>query len=985
MLRQHESTAIEQDKVPDGHKDRKGAPDYYLQTRNPMETLIKLLDYGQSYWLDNLSREKIISGELKRRVSEEGLRGITSNPSIFNEAISKGNQYDSAIRKLVLQQKNLEEIYDALTIKDVQDACDILEPVFKDSKGCDGFVSLEVSPLLARDTDGTIFEARRLHNAVGRDNCMIKIPGTQEGLAAIEQMLYEGININVTLLFSIGRYTEVANAYLRALKRRIKEGKDISKVVSVASFFLSRIDTLADQLLGQYVTLSAKNKKYLYPERLFGKIGKASAIIAYQRFRGLFESEEWQKLKSNGANVQRVLWASTSNKDPLYDDLRYVEPLIGPNTINTLPDKTITAFAKHGTLKKSTIREGLLDAEHAFECLNKIGINIDDITRQLENEGIQKFTEAYRELMSNLAAKRNEMLKGKGFDQKINAASLGSELKLLYTSLDEKQAGKRLFAKTPDLWKTDKENTQTILDGLGWLTLPDDMLSKASDFTAFSKRIKEEGYTAVVLLGMGGSSLCSEVARKTFGSSKGYPKLYVLDNTEPASILVLEKKLDMAKTLFIVASKSGSTLETNCFFKYFFEKVEKKIGNKAGRNFIAITDAGTSLIKLAERFKFRKVFINNPCVGGRYSVLSDFGILPMALVGIDIKALLNSAKEAMLYCGPDVPAGNNPGISLGALLGLAQHKGRDKVTFVLSASLKPFGYWVEQLLAESTGKEDKGLIPVNGEKLDGPSSYGNDRVFVHMYLSSDTNGPDEKKLKLLEKAGHPVISIGIKKTIELGSIYYLWEIATATAGMVIGINPFDQPNVAESKKNTENILDEWSAEDAFHKIVPMFKQDGIKIFEGTKTHELIHGSQNSLRAVMSSFLKLSQENDYVALLPYFEITSYRNNLLQTWREQIKKKLKHATTLLNGPRYLHSTGQLHKGGPDSGLYILLTADEGEEISIPGQKYGFATLHQAQALGDFKSLDTKGRRVIRIHLGENIDAGLTTVCNSVSPSK
>ncbi|MGZ4078164.1 MAG: bifunctional transaldolase/phosoglucose isomerase [Bacteroidia bacterium] len=945
-----------------------------------MSKLTKWLSYGQSYWLDNLSREKINSGELQKRVSKQGLRGITSNPSIFNEAISNGKEYDEQIKDLVGKGCTIKEIYDALTVKDVQDACDILEPVFKQSDGFDGFVSLEVEPGLARDTEGTIKEARRLYQAVGRKNCLIKIPGTTEGIPAIEQMLYEGININVTLLFSIERYVEVANAYLRALQRRIKEGREADHVISVASFFLSRIDTLTDQVLGQYISTSAQNRDYSHPEMYMGKAGTASAIISYQLFLEIFNSEDWKEMEAKGAQVQRLLWASTSNKDPLYDDLRYVEPLIGVDTINTLPDKTITAFEKKGILKKNTIEDGVQEAKKIIEGLNQY-VDFEMLTQQLENEGVQKFMESFQKLMSDLAVKRLKIIEGAEVSQKINSVGLESDLKNIYASLDVKLAGKRLFAKDTGLWKTEKEQVQTIDEGLGWLTLPDDMLPEAEKFMSFAEEIKREGYTSTVLLGMGGSSLCSEVARETFGSATGYPQLYVLDNTEPAAIRDLENKIELEKTLFIVASKSGSTLETNCFFNYFYDQLKKKNYKEPGKNFVSITDENTSLVKLSEKYKFRKTFINAANVGGRYSVLSDFGILPMALVGIDVKAILQSAKQMMISCGPDVPAAVNPGISLGALLGLAQRKDRDKITFVLSSSLKSFGYWVEQLLAESTGKEGKGLIPVNGEILGNPEAYNNDRVFVHMYLPSDENVADQKKLTALEKAGHPVVSIRIENKTNLGGAYYQWEIATAIAGMVIGVNPFDQPNVTESKKNTNNILDEWIHEGSFKTSTPLLERGEIKIFAGKKVQELSEKHINSIGDFMDSFLNSACLHDYIALLPYFSLTSDRTKMMDAWREEMKSDLKEATTLLNGPRYLHSTGQLHKGGPDSGLYILLVGEEKEELEIPGQKYGFGTLHQAQALGDFRSLDDKERRVVLIRLGKDIDAGLKILMNSV----
>ena len=950
-----------------------------------MNKLIELLEYGQSYWLDNLSRKIINNGDLKKRVSKQGLRGITSNPSIFNESVSNSNEYDEVIKELVFEGKTVQEIYDIITIKDVQDACDILNPVYKQSKGRDGFVSLEVRPALARDTVGTISEARRLFAAVGRKNCMIKIPGTQEGIAAIEQALYEGININITLLFSLKRYNEVSGAYIRALKKRLKEGKDISSIISVASFFLSRIDTLVDQLIGQHIKTNAKDKNSFCPEQLLGKVGTASAVLAYQQLNGLFGSKEWLKMKKHGANVQRLLWASTSNKDPFYSDLRYVEPLIGPNTINTLPEKTIRTFAEHGQLKKHVILSGLSDASQVMELLGKLQINLDAITQQLEDEGIKKFSDSFLKLTSNLAKKRSKILNDFGYSQVIKAGLFQQELNELYGSLNEKQVPQRMFAKTPGLWKAGKEEMKSIKKGLGWLNLPEDMLLRVDQYTNFADTVKREKFESVVLLGMGGSSLCSEVARETFGSAINYPKLYVLDNTDTAVIKHLENKLNLERTLFIVASKSGTTLETDCFFRYFYRVLFQKIGDSAGQNFVAITDKGTHLVKIATKYKFRKVFINLPDIGGRYSVLSDFGILPMALVGIDINAILVSAKRAMISCGPDVPSNANPGIMLGALLGLAQRNKCDKVTFVLSDSIKPFGFWVEQLLAESTGKEGKGLIPVNGESLDAPSTYNTDRIFIHMYLNSDDNKTNKRKLSAIEKAGFPVVEISMENIIELGGTYYYWEIATAIAGLIMGINPFDQPNVAESKNNTNNILNEWIKEGSFSRVTPIIKKNGIEVFVGKKIRHLIKARSKSLDDLLRSIVNLAGQHDYIAILPYFELTEKRNKLLKSFRKKLKSKKKVATTLLNGPRYLHSTGQLHKGGPDSGLYILLIGEQINDINIPGQKYSFETLHQAQALGDFRSLDDKGRRVMRIYLGKEIDLNLAVVCNTMKNMK
>ncbi len=942
-----------------------------------MNTLRNFLNYGQSYWLDNLTRKKIISGELKQRVSEQGLRGVTSNPSIFNNAIANSNDYDEQIAALAKEGKTPEQIYDALTVKDVQDACDILNPVYVESKGTDGFVSLEVSPYLARDANGTMQEARRLFKEVGRPNCMIKIPGTYECIPAIEQMLYEGININITLIFSIERYVEIAQAYIRAIAQRIGEAKPVNSLTSVASVFISRIDVLTDQLLSIPLDIW-QEKENNRPESLAGKAGVATARLTYQHFKEIFSGEGWESLEDKGAHLQRPLWASTSNKDPLYPDLRYVEPLIGRDTINTLPDETIVALADHGVLKNDTIEEGLAEAKQLFTNFKKVGIDIDLVTRQLENEGIQKFTNSYNKLISNLADKRMKALGVEAGSQIVSCGKLMKEINAAYVSMDEKQIGRLLFAKDPYLWKTGPEQVKEISHRLGWLNLPDDFTKNAELLIAFTEKIKKEGYTHTVLLGMGGSSLCSEVARETFGTAEGYLQLFVLDNTDPAAILELERKINIEKTLFIVASKSGNTEETLSFFHYFYNKLEKK--NAPGNNFIAITDKGTPLVKIAKKYQFRKVFINNPDLGGRYSVLSDFGLVPMALIGVDIKALLSNAKQMEGSCN-GVPVAANPGISLGVVLGICEQHGRDKVTFVLSPSISSFGYWVEQLLAESTGKEGHGLIPVNGELLGAPEVYGNDRIFIHMYLPSDNNEADIEKLEVLEGAGHPIVRIKVANKIALGGEYYRWEIAAATAGIVIGINSFDQPDVEESKKNTSQLLVGWMKDGAFKKSNPLLHVENISIYDGEQTKKLTSNHHKSAGDFINSFTTQAKPGNYIALLPYFLMTDYRTSILQKWRQRMRDELKEATTLLNGPRYLHSTGQLHKGGPETGLYIILIGEEEEDLPIPSQKFGFATLHQAQALGDFRSLIDKGRRVILIQLGKDIDAALNKLHLSV----
>ncbi len=938
-----------------------------------MSVLNELINYGQSYWLDNLTRGKIKKGEIKKRVKEQGLRGITSNPSIFNKAISKGSDYDEQIKRLVKEKKGVQEIYEGLTVKDVQDACDVLRPVYDEAEGTDGFVSLEVSPYLARDTQGTIEEARRLFSKVDSPNCYIKIPGTAEGVPAIEQCLYEGININITLLFSIQSYEDVAWAYIRALERRLDEGKDIKRISSVASFFLSRIDVLTDQLLGHYI-IPEKTTGEPRPENLLGKAGIASAKVAYQSFKNIFSGERWQKLAENGARVQKPLWASTSTKDPLYSDVRYIEALIGPHTVNTLPDDTIDAFADHGKIYENSIEDGVEDAKRTFDDLRKVGIDIDFVTRQLVNEGIEKFIKPYDNLMKTLAAKRLDFLSERAGKQEIDYGENESEIKSAFSSLDEKQIARRIFSKDPYVWKSGEEETKAIRNRLGWLNIKD-FIDRSEDIISFAKEIKAEKFKYVVLLGMGGSSLCPEVVRETFGSKQGFPQLIMLDNTDPAAVKNVESQIDLNKTLFIVASKSGTTTETLSFDHYFFNLLKENDINDPGSRFVAITDDGTPLQDEARERNFRKVFTNPEDYGGRYSALSYFGLVPMALIGVDIKEILHNAHQMEINCGPFIPAESNPALALGTEIGMNARLGRDKVTFVLSNSISAFGYWVEQLIAESTGKEGKGILPVEGEDLSKPEVYSSDRVFVYLHSGNDEKQKEERKLNALQKAGHPVIKIDLKNKTALGAEFFRWELATAAAGRIIDVNPFNEPNVSESKKNSRDLLKEWKEKGSFGEGEPVISQSGISVYYNKDSDWAPKGK--TLSAFLNSFTKLAKSPDYLALLAYFLQTPQRQKLLQQMRIKLRNNLKTATTLGYGPRYMHSTGQLHKGGPNKGVFIMFTYEAQNDLPIPGKEYGFATLQRAQALGDFRSLNDKNRRVIRVHLGSNIEESLKKI--------
>jgi glucose-6-phosphate isomerase len=595
----------------------------------------------------------------------------------------------------------------------------------------------------------------------------------------------------------------------------------------------------------------------------------------------------------------------------------------------------------------------------------------------LVNEGIQKFISPYDNLMKTLADKRSQFLSDKTGTQEIDYGKNKSEIISAFSSLDEKQIARRIYSKDPFVWKSEEKETEAIRNRLGWLDVGD-FINRADEIIDFAKEIKKEKFKYVVLLGMGGSSLCPEVARETFGSKQGFPKLLMLDNTDPAAVKNVESQVDLNKTLFIVASKSGTTTETLSFDHYFFNLLKDKGIKNPGRQFIAITDDNTSLQDEAKERKFRKVFTNPDDYGGRYSALSYFGLVPMALIGINIKEILYNAHQMEINSGPFIPSDSNPGISLGTVLGMNARLGRDKVTFVLSKSISAFGYWVEQLIAESTGKEGNGILPVESEDLDKPEVYGNDRIFVYMHAGDDDKKNDERKLNILEKAGHPVIKIDLKNKLALGAEFFRWELATATAGRIISVNPFNEPNVSESKKNSKDLLNEWQKTKSFDEGKPIVNQN-ISVFYNSDADWVPQGK--SVSAFLNSFVKLARSPDYIALLAYFLQTPQRQKLLQSIRMKLRNKLKVATTLGYGPRYMHSTGQLHKGGPNNGVFIMFTYDAKDDLPIPGQDYGFATLQKAQALGDFRSLNNKNRRVIRIHLEGSVEQALKKINESL----
>ena len=535
--------------------------------------------------------------------------------------------------------------------------------------------------------------------------------------------------------------------------------------------------------------------------------------------------------------------------------------------------------------------------------------------------------------------------------------------------LEHKNFSRRLWAKDGSLWKEEPEHQTLIANRLGWLTIAETMLERVGELTAFADEVKQAGFKQVVLLGMGGSSLAPEVYREVFGIAADSPDLIVLDSTDPATILKVGRKVDPARTLFLVSSKSGGTTETLSLYKRFAEKVRAVKGKRAGENFIAITDPGTSLEKLAHETGFRRVFSAPEDVGGRFSALTYFGLVPAALIGVDVKTLLERAIKMARACGPELKLADNPGVFLGVALGELWKLGRDKLTFITSPSLASFGYWVEQLIAESTGKEGRGILPVEGEPLQIPNFknkmskvFGDDRAFVHLRLEGED--AQDRKVAALEAAGYPVIHVEVKQKINLAQEFFRWEFATAVAGALLGIDPFDQPNVAESKDNTKRLL-----------------VDAKRVAKGKLPERGVATKKSEWVESLTGLLKRVKVGDYVALQAYVEKSPGSERALRAIRKELRDAFGVAVTVGYGPRFLHSTGQLHKGGANNGVFIQITADAVKDVAIPGEPYTFGTLIRAQAVGDLQALKSHKRRAVRIHLGEDVKGGLRQLQEAV----
>jgi len=879
------------------------------------ERLAALTAAGTAVWLDQIRRSLIASGELERLVREDCLRGVTSNPAIFEKAILGSDDYDEQIERLARAGETPRRIYEAIAVEDVQAAADVLRPVWDELDGADGYVSLEVDPDLAFRTDRTIAQANELVARLDRPNVMIKVPGTEEGFPAIEQLVADGVPVNVTLLFGVEQYERAVEAYLRGLERRLESGGPVD-VASVASFFVSRVDTEVDRRL-----------EALGRTDLQGRAAVANARAAYARFQELFRGERWERLEAAGARPQRPLWASTGVKNPAYPETKYVDELVGPHTVNTMPMATLLAAAEHAEVRGATAD---VDPRPDLDALREAGVDLSDVTRTLLEQGVELFVAPMERLLAGIEAKREAIVTGR---PAAIDASLPDELErpiaLALERAREEDVTRRIWKRDATVWGP--PGRPEVADRLGWLTVHEQLREELDDLEAFAQQAAADGLTDAVLLGMGGSSLAPEVLRRAFGTHEGRLRLHVLDSTDAGAVLAAERAVDLERTLFVVSSKSGGTIETLSHLRFFWERLPR------GERYVAITDPGSPLEALARERGFRRTFLNDPDIGGRYSALSFFGLVPAALIGADLEALLDGAEVAAEVCNAYDQTQRNSGLWLGVTLGTLAAYGRDKLTFVVPERIAAFGLWVEQLVAESTGKEGRGILPVADEPLGAPEAYGPDRVLCYLRDAGRQDDALDAQVQALARAGQPVLTLAVHGAQDLGRIFFFAEFATAVAGWALDVNPFDQPNVQEAKHATSAALAE----------LPLPPEE---IADDAALHRLLHAGPPA----------------YLGIHGYVGPSAAFDAAVADLRRVVRDRTRMTTTFGYGPRFLHSTGQLHKGGPPVGRFLQLVHDVGEDAEVPGAGYGWGTLKNAQALGDLRALRAHGRPVERVRL-------------------
>ncbi|MEZ4228548.1 MAG: bifunctional transaldolase/phosoglucose isomerase [Polyangiaceae bacterium] len=889
-------------------------------------------EQGLSIWLDGLRRGTLASGEFARLI-REGIRGAVIDTRVTEQAISGATDYDDALRRLVGEGADVEQIQRTLLVEDAREAADALRPVFERSQEGDGYVSCPL-PGAPRDTESMLSAANELVKAVRRENLLVQIPATPGGVRACELLAAQGISVHVTFVFDVERAEHVAFAFRQGFAKLEHNSARLWLGPT-----LNRFDAGVDRQLKELMQRGGDEATL---EGLLGKAGIASTRQLLEQVQG------WPEAVADTPRI-RLLVQGTTTTDPHQPSDAYASALLGP-LVRTQSFADFSAFQAVGELS-TPLAEQRRPAP-VLAALTHAGINLEDVGSELRSTLSHEQARADEQLQLVINARREALLEQAPERQRLSLGDAPRPVVEALKDLGRQRAPARLWSADPTLFTSDPAHEASIRSRLGWLHSPPRMRAHLDDLSSFSRQVYRAGFRKALLLAVGGSSLCAEVVASSYGSTPGFLELRVLDSTDPDAVTHAAEWAVLDETLFIVASKSGTTLEVRALEAYFFERCKEHFGDEAGSHFVAITDPGTALADIGKQRGYARVFENDPNIGGRFSAVSFFGLVPAALIGADLEALVGDAERMAVGCAPVVPSEDNPAVRLGAFLGGVAKSGRDKLTLICSPEVASLGSWIEQLIAESTGKQGRGVIPVDLEPLGAPESYGDDRAFVYVRYGGRAQTALDLEVEQLVTAGHPVARIGMLAEHDLGGEFFRWEMSTAFAGALLGVNPFDEP-------------DTRAAEQEAAKLIVQFEQ----------RHELSRPPAHAPDSErLAQTLDGLRAGDYLVLSAYFERTQARDALFAKIRERLRDQYRVATTLGYGPGYLHATGQLHKGGPASGVFIVLTRDRSVDLSIPGKTYSFGVLRDAQAFGDLACLERLGRRVCHVGLNADVEAGL-----------
>lgn len=924
-------------------------------TESPETPARRIHALGQAIWLQGLRRQLIDSGRVAQLIRDAALGGLTTDFTMLAGCVARGGEYAASLQALVEVDTDAA-MRQRLLAEEAAIAAAALAPVHQASKGVDGFVSVDIDPALAHDAESMARAVRRLLAADGAANIMPKLPATNSGFAVFETLVADGLPVHVGPVFTVRSALRAAEAFDRGCA-----GAD-SAPTAVVSFAVAPIDNLVDQLLHRHIRAAPGDMSGV--ESLLGGAGIATAKLAWRRLG--------ERRPGGGAAGLRVAWTELLSSDPRQPRQHYVEQLVGPETIAIVDMTLLERLLYRGEIQ-ATLGRQVDDAVEMLGELDDLGIDVEEVGSALEAKALRQARAAHQEF----AVVVEKAVRAVARDGRTAAArarrgtrwwSARTEIEdaLVDTSeLARRNAVARLWSKDATLWSDDTEAAELIRNRLGWIDVAASPAADPDAMLGFVAELEAGEVESIIFLGMGGSSLTTEVCADLFQVDR----VRVLDSTVPARIRSIAGQVDPARTAVIVASKSGTTVEVRALFDWFYALATPML-DSPGERFAAITDPGTPLEQLAHERSFHRLWLAPPDVGGRFSALTVFGTLPMALMGIDVQGVLNAGRRMAAACAPEVDLAANPAARLAVALRGALEAGRDKLTFINSSRMAGFGRWVEQMIAESTGKEGTGLIPVIDEPEVDIDDYGDDRLFIAVSLRGDDIEAHRRRVGAIAAAGLPLLQFELDDPLEIGAELFRWEAAVALLGGLLGINPFDQPNVQAAKDRTAALLAADREDDRMWDRQPLATDAGWTVFADIeRDEELAAGIDgDDLSAWLAAHLGRAEDGDYVALQAFLAPEQEVRELLQELRALIVEQLGVATTLGWGPAFLHSSGQLHKGGPDTGVFLQITADVDEDIEVPGAGYTFARLLRAQSLGDLAALEERGRRIIRVHLRE-----------------